>query len=181
RDKDEFSVICLFHWTQSFTLVFLPPLLPEASPPLFVAFIRHFILVISLDLCIFLASGSRADIFNKMNHENMNTHEPKMRDQMKVTYETLPNKGFEEFVLIRIKEKNYFGVRPLCNISGMAHTAYIVFNTILDSIGTHDLVQEFLAYRVASINHLECFIKYVIIQIQYIIRASLDTLIFYEN
>lgn len=70
--------------------------------------------------------------------------------------------------LIRIKEKNYFGVvlkgimmkpmelsfglkRPLCNISGMAHTAYIVFNTILDSIGTHDLVQEFLAYRVFSI------------------------------
>jgi hypothetical protein len=44
-----------------------------------------------------------------------------------------------------------FGLkRPLCNMSGAAQIAYIAFNIVVDRIGTRDLVQESLAYRVFS-------------------------------
>lgn len=44
-----------------------------------------------------------------------------------------------------------FGLkRPLCNMSGASQIAYIAFNIVVDRIGTRDLVQESLAYRVFS-------------------------------
>jgi hypothetical protein len=45
--------------------------------------------------------------------------------------------------------KASFGLkRPFCNISGATQTTYVAFHTVVDKIGTRNLVQEFLANRV---------------------------------
>lgn len=38
--------------------------------------------------------------------------------------------------------------RPICNMSGNTQTTYIMFYTVVDRIGSRNLVQEFLANRV---------------------------------
>lgn len=53
-----------------------------------------------------------------------------------------------------------FGLkRYLCNMRGTNQTTYIVFNTIVDRIGTCDLVQESLAYRVFHVRSRWAMLK----------------------
>lgn len=64
-----------------------------------------------------------------------------------VKADTTKRVEFKAIVMWLIKAS--FGLKsPLCNISGATQTTYVAFHTVVDNIGTRNLVQEFLANRV---------------------------------